>query len=37
MWLFSFQVQDDFRGSTKVDLHEILLKGCFRGKLGGDQ
>ena len=37
MWLVSFQVEDNFRGSTKVDLYEILLKSCLRGKLGDDQ
>ena len=37
MWLVSFQVEDNFRGSTKVDLYEILLKGCLRSKLGDDQ
>ena len=37
MWLVSLEVEDNFRGSTKVDLDEILLKGCLRSKLGEDQ
>ena len=31
-WLISFKVQNNFRGSTKVDLHEILLMDFLRGK-----
>ena len=37
IWLISFQVWDDLIGSNKVDLYEMPLKECFRGKPQGYQ